>query len=155
MTAVIQRAASASVRADGRLCGRCGHGLFILLGVRAGDTGADAALLAKKIAALRIFPDEGGKMNRAVSDTGGEILVVPNFTLAADVSRGTRPSFSQAAAPDEAEALFVRFCALLREAGLHVETGAFGAHMRVSLEADGPVTILMDSRIWKKHDSEN
>lgn len=155
MTAVVQRAASASVTAENRAAGRCGCGLLVLLGVCAGDAEADAAVLAKKIAALRIFPDDAGKMNRSVSDIGGEILVVSNFTLAADVSHGTRPSFSKAAPPDEAEALYLRFCSLLRGAGLSVETGRFGAHMRISLEADGPVTILMDSRIWKKHDSEN
>lgn len=155
MTAVVQRAAAASVTAEKRAVGHCGCGLLVLLGVCAGDTEADAAILAKKIAALRIFPDDAGKMNRSVSDIGGEILVVSNFTLAADVSHGTRPSFSKAAPPDAAEALYLHFCSLLRGAGLSVETGMFGAHMRISLEADGPVTILMDSRIWKKHDFEN
>ena len=150
MIAVIQRAASASVVADGIPAGKCGKGLFILCGVVDGDSEKDADILAAKVAKLRIFTDANDKMNLSVTDIGGSALVVSNFTLGADVSHGNRPSFTGAAAPAVAEPLYERFCQQLQAAGVPVEKGVFGADMQIELHADGPVTILMDSKIWKK-----
>ena len=150
MIAVIQRAASASVVADGIPAGKCGKGLFILCGVVDGDGVEDADILAAKVAKLRIFTDANDKMNLSVTDIGGSALVVSNFTLGADVSHGNRPSFTGAAAPAIAEPLYERFCEQLQAAGVPVEKGVFGADMQIDLVADGPVTILMDSKIWKK-----
>lgn len=150
MIAVIQRAASAAVVADGVPAGKCGKGLFVLLGVACGDSERDAEILAAKISKLRIFTDENDKMNLSVKDISGSVLVVSNFTLGADVSHGNRPSFTPAAAPDVANPLYEYFCTQLSAEGVPVEKGVFGAHMEISLEADGPVTILMDSKIWNR-----
>ena len=150
MILVIQRAKAASVVADGIPAGKCGKGLFILCGVVDGDEERDADILAAKVAKLRIFTDANDKMNLSVADIGGSALVVSNFTLGADVSHGNRPSFTGAAAPAIAEPLYERFCAQLGDCGVPVEKGVFGADMQIDLAADGPVTILMDSKIWKK-----
>ena len=124
--------------------GAIGAGLLVLLGVADGDTEAEAERLAGKIARLRIFEDDAGKFDRSLLDTGGAALVVSQFTLIADTARGNRPSFSGAARPDAAEAIYERFCAALRDLGIHVETGVFGARMQVELVNDGPVTIVLD-----------
>lgn len=151
MRAVIQRVKHASVTVDGKTVGAVGSGYMLLLGVMDGDTQADAEILARKTAALRIFTDEQGKMNRSVLDTDGEILAVSQFTLCADVKKGNRPSFTPSAPPAEAERLYAYFCAQLKANGVKkVETGVFGAHMEVSLCNDGPVTILFDTEIWRK-----
>lgn len=151
MRAVIQRVKHASVTVDGKTVGAVGAGYMLLLGVMDGDTQADAEILARKTAALRIFTDEQGKMNRSVLDTDGEILAVSQFTLCADVKKGNRPSFTPSAPPAEAERLYAYFCAQLKANGVKkVETGVFGAHMEVSLCNDGPVTILFDTEIWRK-----
>jgi D-tyrosyl-tRNA(Tyr) deacylase len=144
--ALIQRVSEASVTvADRRIAG-IGPGLLVLLCVEQGDGDRDVDFLARKIASLRIFEDEAGKMNRSVIDVGGSALVVSQFTLCADLSRGNRPGFSGAAAPDEAVPLYERFCALLSGHGVPVQTGAFGAQMAIGLVNDGPVTIWMDTR---------
>ncbi len=145
MRAVVQRAARAEVRVDGSPVGAIGRGLVVLLGVAQGDDDAAAQQLADKVAALRIFEDAEGKMNRAVAEVGGELLVVSQFTLLGDVRKGNRPSFTGAAAPAEADRLYQRVVALLRGKGLRVATGVFRAHMDVELVNDGPVTILLDS----------
>lgn len=151
MKAVIQRVSTASVRIDGALRSEIQSGYLILLGVMRGDTQAQAALLAKKIAELRVFEDENGKMNRSLLDTGGAALVVSQFTLCADISHGRRPSFTPSAPPQEADALYRYFCEALRGNGVSdVQTGEFGADMAVSLVNDGPVTIVMDTDIWEK-----
>ncbi len=130
---------------DGSPVGAIGRGLVVLLGVAQGDDDAAAQQLADKVAALRIFEDAEGKMNRAVAEVGGELLVVSQFTLLGDVRKGNRPSFTGAAAPAEADRLYQRVVALLRGKGLRVATGVFRAHMDVELVNDGPVTILLDS----------
>ncbi len=145
MRALIQRVAHAKVEVDGRITGQIGPGFLILICAMAGDTEADAARLAQRIAKLRIFKDDAGKMNRSLRDIGGAALVVSQFTLAADTSRGNRPGFSTAAPPDQGERLYLAFSDLLRAEGIAVETGEFGADMAVSLLNDGPVTIWMDS----------
>ena len=150
MIAVIQRAASASVVADGEQAGKCEKGLFVLLGVVDGDTEKDAEILGAKVSKLRIFTDENDKMNLSVKDVSGSVLVVSNFTLGADVSHGNRPSFTPAAHPSVAEPLYEYFCKCIENEGLPVEKGVFGAHMEIALNADGPVTILLDSKIWVK-----
>lgn len=150
MTAVIQRIEKATVYADGVLSGAVGHGLYLLLGVFAEDTEEDARLLAEKIAKLRIFSDSEGKMNLSVLDVGGEAMVVSNFTLCADYAHGNRPSYFLAAEPTRAEALYDRFVLLLKERIPSVATGRFGADMRTDLVTDGPITIVMDSRLLKK-----
>jgi D-tyrosyl-tRNA(Tyr) deacylase len=144
--AVVQRVSRAEVRVDGSVVGRCGHGLLVLLGVARGDAAADAIRLAGKIARLRVFPDDEGRFDRSVVDGGGGALVVSQFTLLADSKRqkGTRPDFSQAARPEVAEPLIEHFCDALREHGIQVETGRFGAYMEVELVNDGPVTIVLD-----------
>ncbi len=149
MIAVLQRVTEASVSAEGRVRGQCKNGLLILLGVKKGDTGRDASVLAEKISKLRIFSDENGKMNLSVRDIGGSALVVSQFTLCADYTHGNRPDYLLAAPPDEAEALYGLFTEALRaRVGQgSVETGVFGADMRVSLVNDGPVTIIMDSGV--------
>ncbi|MBD3787924.1 MAG: D-tyrosyl-tRNA(Tyr) deacylase [Sphingomonadales bacterium] len=145
MRALIQRVSRADVVVAGRQTGAIGPGLLILICAMAGDTEAEADKLAQRIAKLRIFKDEAGKMNRSVTDIGGACLVVSQFTLAADTSRGNRPGFSTAAAPDLGNQLYQYFSGALRGLGLPVENGEFGADMAVSLINDGPVTIWMDT----------
>ena len=145
MKALLQRVSEARVRVDGEVIAEIGAGLLVLLGVAAGDGEAEADTLAAKIAKLRIFADEAGKMNRAVADVMGSALVVSQFTLCADTSRGNRPGFSRAAAPDVAEVLYAYFCARLEAAGVPVHTGRLAAHMAVELTNDGPVTIWLDT----------
>jgi D-tyrosyl-tRNA(Tyr) deacylase len=148
MRAVIQRVREATVSVDGVVVGQIGPGLLVLLGVGGGDGLAEAALLAEKIAHLRIFPDDEGRFNRALLDAGGSALVVSQFTLYADVRRGRRPSFSDAAQPELAAPLVEAFVAALRRQGVTVATGSFGAHMQVALINDGPVTIILDSETF-------
>jgi D-tyrosyl-tRNA(Tyr) deacylase len=143
MRAVIQRVTSASVSVDGCETCSCGPGLLLLLGVAVGDTVADAERLAAKAARLRLFESPAGKLDRSVLDAGGEVLVVSQFTLIADTSKGNRPSFSGAARREVAEPLVNRFCEALRELGVPVETGRFGARMAIELVNDGPVTIVL------------
>jgi D-aminoacyl-tRNA deacylase len=133
------------VRVDGRAVGEIGAGLCVLLGVARGDTAETAGRLAAKLARLRIFADEEGRFDRSLLDLGGSALVVSQFTLLADTARGSRPSFAGAAPPEEAEPLYERFCAALRELGVPVETGVFGARMAVELVNDGPVTIILEA----------
>ncbi len=151
MRAVLQRVRHARVEVDGRAVGAIGPGLLVLVGVERGDGADDVAHIAGKIRDLRIFDDDGGddgkvRMNRAVGDIGGAVLVVSQFTLAADCRKGRRPSFDHAAAPDDARRLYEDVVAALRAAGLPVETGEFQAAMRVTLENDGPVTFVLESR---------
>ena len=150
MIAVIQRVLNSSVSIDGSVCGKCDKGLMILLGVAKGDTEQDAQLLATKIAKLRIFCDENGKMNLSVKDIDGEILVISQFTLLANYRHGNRPDFLESAKPNEANRLYEYFKAELAKEVRQVECGIFGAHMEVSLVNDGPVTIVMDSDLLKK-----
>ena len=145
MRALLQRVSEAQVRVNGAEIGACGRGLMILVCAMQGDTPEDATRLALKISKLRIFTDAAGKMNRSVLDMAGEALVVSQFTLAADTSRGNRPGFSTAAPPEEGKALYEGFAAELAALGVPVATGEFGADMKVSLINDGPVTIWIDS----------
>jgi D-tyrosyl-tRNA(Tyr) deacylase len=145
MRALVQRVSEASVTVDGERVGAVGSGLLILVCAMAGDTEAEADKLAARIAKLRIFRDEEGRMNRSLLDTGGGARVVSQFTLAADTSRGNRPGFSAAAPPDEGERLYLHFAEVLRAQGVAVETGRFGADMKVALVNDGPVTIWIES----------
>ena len=145
MRALLQRVSEASVAVDGAVIGEVGSGLLVLVCAIEGDGEAEAERLAAKIAKLRIFRDDAGKMNRSIRDVGGSALVVSQFTLAADTSRGNRPGFSGAAAPEEGKALYDKFCALLRAEEVPVETGEFGAEMAVCLTNDGPVTIWLDT----------
>ena len=142
---MVQRVSEASVRVEGRLVGAIGPGLVVLLGVGRGDGETDAQYLAGKVVNLRVFPDEAGQMNRSVLETGGAVLVVSQFTLYGDARKGRRPGYSEAAAPDDANRLYERFVALVRESGLRVETGVFQAMMDVALVNQGPVTLLLDS----------
>ncbi len=144
MRALIQRVTSASVTVDSEVVGQIGAGLLILVCAMQGDTEPQADALAAKIGKLRIFVDDAGKMNRSLLDTGGAALVVSQFTLAADTSRGNRPGFSTAAPPAEGQQLYEYFTQALASQGLTVETGQFGADMQVALTNDGPVTIWMD-----------
>ena len=141
MRAVVQRVSRGRVTPGGET----GPGLCVLLGVARGDGEAEATRLAGKIARLRIFPDEDGRFDRSVLDLGGGALVVSQFTLIADTARGSRPSFTDAAAPEQAEPLYGRFCAELRALGVPVETGVFGAKMELELVNDGPVTIVLEA----------
>lgn len=145
MRALIQRVNEASVAVDGDIIGRCGPGLLILVCAMQGDADDAPHKLAARVAKLRIFRDQDGKMNRSVCDIGGAALVVSQFTLAADTRTGNRPGFSSAEAPARGEALYLQFADSLRALGVPVETGSFGADMAVSLVNDGPVTIWMDS----------
>jgi D-tyrosyl-tRNA(Tyr) deacylase len=144
MRALIQRVSRASVRVDGQQIGQCGPGLLILICAMQGDTEAQATQMAAKIAKLRIFKDDEGRMNRSILDTGGSALVVSQFTLAADTASGNRPGFSTAAAPDEGRRLYEIFAANLAASGIATQTGSFGADMAVELVNDGPVTIWID-----------
>lgn len=148
MRLVLQRVASASVTIDGRVAGQIGRGLLILQGIEAADTAADGEWLAQKVVKLRIFPDAAGHMNQSVADLGGDILLVSQFTLFASTQKGSRPSFNAAAKPDHARPLYELFIAQLGAAlGRPVQTGEFGAMMQVALVNDGPVTILLDSKV--------
>ncbi len=144
MRALIQRVTEAAVRVDGQIIGQIGPGVLVLVCAMAGDDPASPAAMAAKISKLRIFADDAGKMNRSLLDTGGAALIVSQFTLAADTSRGNRPGFSQAAAPDTGRALYEDFVAQMDALGIPTATGEFGADMAVSLVNDGPVTIWID-----------
>ncbi|MBX9787741.1 MAG: D-tyrosyl-tRNA(Tyr) deacylase [Pirellulales bacterium] len=146
MRACVQRVSSASVDVTGRRVGEIGRGLVVLLGVAAGDRTADGDLLARKIIELRIFDDDEGRMNRSLLDVGGGLLVVSQFTLLADCRRGRRPSYTSAAEPALAEALYEQFVTRCRESVARVATGVFREHMDVALVNDGPVTIWLDTR---------
>lgn len=146
MKALLQRVSEASVTVGARAVAEIGPGLLVLLCVEAGDGDSQTRYLAKKIASLRIFEDQAGKMNRSLLDIGGSALVVSQFTLAADLSRGNRPGFSAAAAPDLARELYGRFLDRMSEYGVAVKSGEFGARMAVRLVNDGPVTIWIDTR---------
>ncbi len=145
MKAVIQRVSSAQVAVDGKEVGSIRQGLLILLGVLKGDNEEDAHILSEKIPRLRIFEDEQGKMNRSLMDIKGQLLVVSQFTLGADLKKGLRPSFEPAADPQTAQELYQKFVTELKKTGLVVQTGVFGAKMEVSLTNDGPVTFTLDS----------
>ena len=146
MKAVVCRVDAASVEVERQIVGRIGHGLLVYLGVMSGDGEAEAAWMAAKLAKLRLFSDDAGKINRCVTDLAGGVLLIPNFTLAGETSRGTRPSFSTAAAPQIARGLFqaVRHH-LAAHLGRDVPTGSFGAHMVIHAQFDGPVTVIVDS----------
>lgn len=144
MRILIQRVIEAQVAVDQEVIGRIGPGLVVLLGVAKEDTAAQAVRLAERLLVYRIFEDEEGRMNRSIQEINGAFLVVSQFTLVADVAKGTRPGFSTAAPPDHAEALYRTFVDRLAASGLTVETGRFGAHMVVSLHNDGPVTFLLE-----------
>lgn len=146
MRAVIQRVSEASVKVDGQVIGAIEQGYLVLLGVEAGDTDKEAVYMADKIAGIRLFEDEEGKMNLALSEVGGSILAVSQFTLLGDARKGRRPSYSTAARPEEANTLYEHFVQSLRAQGFTVATGQFQADMKVSLVNDGPVTILLDSK---------
>nr|WP_269433342.1 D-aminoacyl-tRNA deacylase [Limnochorda pilosa] len=141
----MQRVSRAVVRVDGEPVGRIDRGLMVLLGVSTSDGPADAAWMARKLAGLRIFPDEGGRLNRSVAEAGGAVLLVSQFTLYGDARRGRRPSFTRAASGSEAEAVYDAVARGLRDEGLPVAQGRFGAHMEVELVNDGPVTLLLSS----------
>ncbi|MCC5894812.1 MAG: D-tyrosyl-tRNA(Tyr) deacylase [Alkalibacterium sp.] len=146
MRAVIQRTTKASVSVNEEITGEIAEGFVVLLGVEEADTEEDVDYLARKIANMRIFEDEDGKMNRSLKDVNGEVLSISQFTLHADTKKGNRPSFTGAAGPEKAEALYNLFNLKLKETGLPVSEGIFGAHMVVSLINDGPVTITMDTK---------
>ncbi|GLI06560.1 D-aminoacyl-tRNA deacylase [Paenibacillus tyrfis] len=146
MRVVLQRSKAAQVTVDGETVGRIDQGLVLLVGIADGDTEEDARYVADKIAGLRIFEDEQGKMNHSVLETGGQVLSISQFTLYGDCRKGRRPNFMAAARPELAEPLYERFNGMLREAGLQVETGRFGAMMDVSLVNDGPVTLIVESK---------
>lgn len=151
MKAVIQRVSNAFVSVDSKVIGKIEKGFLILLGVYQSDTPEDTEILARKVAALRVFCDKNDKMNLSLCDIDGEALVISNFTLCADTKKGNRPSFTLAKNPEEANIQYERFCQLLKENGVKkVEKGSFGADMQVSLLNDGPVTIVLDTEIWRK-----
>lgn len=146
MRVLVQRVSEAAVRVEGREVARIGRGALILLGVAKGDSDFDAAYLARKVFQLRIFDDSAGRLNESITAVGGSFLVVSQFTLYADCSKGNRPSYIDAADPAEAERLYKKFVASLRTLGPEVQTGVFGARMQVFLVNDGPVTVLLESR---------
>lgn len=147
MRAVIQRVSQAGVSArNGSYRESIGAGFAVLLGVAAGDSDEDCRYLARKIAGLRVFEDEEGKMNLSIKQTGGQVLLIPQFTLCSDCSKGQRPSFTEAAPPEKAACLYKRAVSLLQEEKLEVKTGVFGSHMLVSISNDGPVTFVIDSK---------
>lgn len=145
MKVLVQRVSEASVTVEGETIGRIGPGLLALVCAVAGDTDDEPARMAARLARLRVFHDEAGKMNRSILETGGAVLAISQFTLAADLRSGNRPGFSHAAAPEDGRRLVDAFCAALRGHGIPVETGRFGAEMRVALVNEGPVTIMLDS----------
>ena len=150
MKAVYQRVREAAVTVDGTEVSRIGQGVLLLVGVTKEDTEAEAALLARKVAGFRVFSDENDKFNYSVLDVGGEVLAVSQFTLCANTRHGRRPDFLQAARPEQAAPLFERFVELLREQGVKgVQTGVFGADMKVYMLGDGPVTLTLDTDDWK------
>lgn len=146
MKAMLQRVTTASVTVDGTAVGRIQGGLMVLLGVAKGDQESDARFVVDKIRNLRIFSDDHGKMNRSLTDVGGAVLLVSQFTLLGSTTNGRRPSFDEAAPPDQAKHLYEQVAQGLREGGTIVETGVFAAHMQVALVNDGPVTFMVDSR---------
>ena len=151
MIAVVQRVKNASVSISQQVVGSCNEGLMVLLGVAAEDTREDAELLCQKLVKLRIFCDENDKMNLSVRDIGGSMLVVSQFTLLADTSHGNRPSFIGAGRPEHARPLYEYFIELARSEGIPVESGEFGADMQVSILNNGPVTLVLNSKDYRKH----
>lgn len=145
MRAVVQRVTESSVSVDGKITGKIGKGLMVLIGVEEGDTEKDADYIARKVSALRVFDDEDGVMNLSLQDVGGEVLAVSQFTLLGDVRKGNRPSYFQAADPEEADALYRKVIDLIKAKGINVEEGVFQAEMMVNISNDGPVTILLES----------
>lgn len=151
MKAIIQRVNFSAVMVENKTVGKIEKGFLVLLGAGEADSEAEATLLARKVSDLRIFTDENDKMNLSLLDVGGEVLVVSNFTLCADTKKGNRPSFTHAMEPREANRLYEFFCRELTKNGVKkVQTGEFGADMKVSMEGDGPVTIILDTDIWVK-----
>jgi D-tyrosyl-tRNA(Tyr) deacylase len=150
MRAVVQRVSEASVAVDGEIVSRIGPGLLVLVGIAPEDGESEAAYLARKIAGLRVFEDDAGKMNLGLDEVGGSVLAVSQFTLYGDSRKGRRPSFTDAAPPDQAERLYQRFCTLLEAEGVPVARGIFQAHMRVALVNDGPVTLWLDTALMNK-----
>ena len=146
MRAVVQRVRAARVEVEGRTVGEIGRGFLVLLGVAKGDTAREAEWMAQKLAGLRLFEDAEGKMNLGLEEVGGAILIVSQFTLLGDCRKGRRPSFTEAAPPEEADRLYQLVVGKMKTNGLRVETGVFQAHMQVHLTNDGPVTLLLDSR---------
>lgn len=146
MRAVVQKVSSSKVTVDGQIVGQINQGLMVLLGVTHDDTSKDVDYMVDKVTNLRIFEDEEGKMNLSLKDVDGEILAVSQFTLYGDARRGRRPSFSDAARPEVANPLYEEFVKKIKDQGINVGTGIFGAHMMVDLTNDGPVTILLESR---------
>ena len=146
MRAVVQRVTNADVKIDGRVNGKIDDGLLVILGVGNGDTEEDMKYIADKIIKLRIFSDENDKMNLSLEDVGGSMLVISQFTLYGDCSHGRRPYFGNAMEPVSANEMYEKFVAYIREQGIHIETGEFGADMKVSLTNDGPVTIILESK---------
>jgi len=146
MKALVQRVARAHVEVDGQIVGQIREGLLVLLGVAKGDAEADSRVLAEKLKSVRIFSDEQGKMNRSLTDVRGAVLLVSQFTLLGNTKNGRRPSFEDAAAPEEARRLYELIATELRAQGIVVETGVFAAHMKVESVNDGPVTFMLDSR---------
>ncbi len=146
MRAVVQRVTNADVKIDGRVNGKIDNGLLVLLGVGNGDTEEDMKYIADKIIKLRIFSDENDKMNLSLEDVGGSMLVISQFTLYGDCSHGRRPYFGNAMEPVSANEMYEKFVAYIRKQGIHIETGEFGADMKVSLTNDGPVTIILESK---------
>ena len=147
MTVVLQRVTHAAVSVDGAVCGSCGKGVFLLLGVLDTDTEADAERLVEKLVKLRIFYDDNGVKNLSLMDIGGEALVVSNFTLCANYRTGNRPDYHRAGTPEHARALYDLFVQMLRTKLAHVETGVFGAYMQIEASLDGPVTLVLDSAV--------
>ena len=155
MRAVIQRVLRADVSAGGKIVGKCEKGYMILFCAVDGDSESDIELLARKTVNLRVMEDENGKMNKSIIDTQGDILCISQFTLAADMKKGNRPSFVKAMPPDNASLFYDKYCDTLKMLGVKsVEKGVFGADMKVSLINDGPVTILLDTSVWKKENED-
>ncbi|HYC00286.1 MAG TPA: D-aminoacyl-tRNA deacylase [Candidatus Limnocylindrales bacterium] len=146
MRGLVQRVHGAAVRVGGDVVGQIGAGLCVFVGVGHDDGEADAQTLAERVVNLRVFPDDAGKMNRSLLDTGGSLLAVSQFTLMGDTRRGRRPSFVAAAAPEHANPLFERFASEAASLGVGVATGRFGAHMDIDIHADGPVTLMLDTK---------